>query len=218
MKVIYKSLAFSALFLLSSISLAEAEATQTTQPEGAAYSSTNQSSGAVTTVLGKDQFNQVVLQSSKPVVVKFGAPWCPACVRSKAPYEKIAKDPEFAHITFVEMDFDKNSATAQQYDVQSLPTFLYFSNGQLAATKTGYSENLKNEIANTVANLGAATPAPVPQAEPKKSAEEQAAVQAPASQEEVSGPACAPIAEGGILQNISNFFSSLWNTVTGFFR
>lgn len=220
MKVMFKSLAFSLLFLITSKSLAEVEATQTAQPEGAAYSSTNQSAGAVTIVLGKDQFNQVVLQSSKPVVVKFGAPWCPACVRSKAPYEKIAKDPELAHVTFVEMDFDKNSSTAQQYDVQSLPTFLYFNNGKLASTKTGYSENLKSEIANTVASLGTAAAPTETVQEPKKNAEEQS-MQTPATQEEVSGPACAAGEQGffaNAINGINNFFNSVWNTVTGWFK
>lgn len=200
MKVICKSLAFSLLFLITTYSYSE-----------------------VKTVLGKDQFNEVVLQSNKPVVVKFGAPWCPACVRSKATYEKASNDAELAHVTFVEMDFDKNSATAQQYDVQSLPTFLYFNNGKLAATKTGYSENLKNEIANTVASLGAAASAPVPTEsvqESKKNEEEQAA-QAPTTQEEVSGPACAAGEQGffaNAINGISNFFNSVWNTITGWFK
>ena len=112
MKVMFQSLAIIPLILVSTY-------TQAT----------------VQTVLGKDQFNQVVLQSDKPVVVKFGAPWCPACTRSKAPYEKASQDPELANITFVEMDFDKNSDTAQKYDVQSLPTFLYFKDGKLGGNQ-----------------------------------------------------------------------------------
>lgn len=185
MKVISTSLAFSVLFLVSTYTFAE-----------------------VKNVLGNEQFNDVVLKSSNPVVVKFGAPWCPACVRSKGPFEKISNDPEFATITFVEMDFDKNSAVAQQYDVQSLPTFLYFSNGKLAATKTGFSENLKNEIANTVASITAT---------PEKKSEEAPAAAPTSSPEEVKSPACAPT-EGGILQSITNFFSSVWNSVTGWFK
>lgn len=183
MKVIIHSLAFSLLFLASILN------------------------GDVREVLGKDQFSQIVLQSSKPVVVKFGAPWCPACVRSKAPFEKISNDPEFADITFVEMDFDKNPETTQTYGVQSLPTFLYFKNGKVAATKTGFSENLKNEIRATLAGLG----------DGEKKSEETAAASTTA-QEEVRGPACVPGAEGGILYSINNFFSSLWNTITGWFK
>lgn len=212
MKVIFKLFTFSLLFLVSSKSCAESEAPET-MPAGV---SANEKSGAVIEVLGKDQFNNVVLQSSKPVVVKFGAPWCPACTRSKAPYAKIATDPEFAHITFVEMDFDKNSKVAQDYDVQSLPTFLYFKDGKLGATKTGFSENLKEEIRRTVASLGEGATV----SEPAKKNEESAAA-APATsanQEEVSGPACAAASEGGFLQSISNFFTSVWNTVTGWFK
>lgn len=210
MKIMFKSLAFSLLLLISSKCLADAPAPKAMPAEVTA--NTKSADSNVIEVLGKDKFNEVVLQSSKPVVVKFGAPWCPACVRSKAPYHKLSNDPELAHVTFVDMDFDKNSATAQQYDVQSLPTFLYFNNGKLAATKTGFSENLKNEIANTVANMGAA---PAPQVDSKKNEE---AAAAPTAQEEVSGPACAAATEGSILQSINNFFSSLWNTLTGWFK
>ncbi|CAN5127200.1 hypothetical protein BH09DEP1_BH09DEP1_3510 [soil metagenome] len=193
MKVMFQSLAIIPLILVSTYTHA-----------------------TVQTVLGKDQFNQVVLQSAKPVVVKFGAPWCPACTRSKAPYHKVSDDADLAHVTFVDMDFDTNSAVAQQYDVQSLPTFLYFNNGKLAATKTGFSENLKNEIANTVANLGAGAP----QAEVKKNEEAQPTAQA--NQEEVNGPACGAGSDHGFLQNtlngISNFFNSVWNALTGWFK
>lgn len=181
MKSIHFQLALSLLFLTDACSYAD-----------------------VKMVSGKEQFDQVVLQSSQPVVVKFGAPWCPACTRSKGPFEKISKDPEFSNITFVEMDFDSNGAVAQQYNVQSLPTFLYFVDGKLGATKTGFSENLKNEIAKTVAEL--------------KKNEAAPAAATTTAQEEVSGPACAAQAEGGILQSISNFFSSVWNTVTGWFK
>jgi thioredoxin-like negative regulator of GroEL len=202
MKVICKSLAFSLLFLITTYSYSE-----------------------VKTVLGKDQFNKEVLEvsKSKPVIVKFGAPWCPACVRSKAPYEKTSNDPEFANVAFVEMDFDKNNETANNLGVQSLPTFVPFKNGKAGTQVTGFSENLKNEIRNMIASLGAAASAPAPTEsvqEPKKNEEEQAA-QAPTTQEEVSNPACATGQQGffaNAINGMSNFFNSIWNTVTGWFK
>ncbi len=158
----------------------------------------------VTDVVGAQNFDNL-LASNSTVVVKFGAPWCPACTRSKGPFEKIAQDPEFSTIAFVEIDFDKNSDIAQKYDVQSVPTFLYFKDGKLASRKTGFSDNLKEEIGSTVAGLGG---------EIKKG--EAAAAQLG---EAASGAAC----EGTnffsrLVTNAKDFLNSVWNTVTGWFK
>ena len=61
----------------------------------------------VTEITSPNQFDQVVLASKKPVVVKVGAPWCSACERAKGPFKKISENPDFSHIVFAEMDFDK---------------------------------------------------------------------------------------------------------------
>lgn len=74
-------------------------------------------------------FNQVVLQADKPVLVDFWAAWCAPC-RTLAPIiDRLAA--EFAGQAVVaKLDVEANPATAQQYGAMSIPTLIFFKNGQ----------------------------------------------------------------------------------------
>lgn len=74
------------------------------------------------------EFEQQVLQSDLPVVVDFGAPWCPPC-RAVAP---ILADlaTEFAgRLTIVSVNTDESPELAQQFQIAGLPTMVIFRQG-----------------------------------------------------------------------------------------
>jgi thioredoxin len=81
-------------------------------------------------------FDQVVLQSDKPVIVDFWAPWCGPC-RAVAPVvEQIAKMREGNYVV-VKCNIDESPDIAQRYNVQSIPLIGLFRNGRLERQSLG---------------------------------------------------------------------------------
>ncbi len=74
-------------------------------------------------------FEQVVLRARTPAVVDCWAAWCGPCGMLAPTIEALAR--EFAGRALVaKLDVDANPLTARRYGVQSIPTLLYFLNGQ----------------------------------------------------------------------------------------
>lgn len=74
-------------------------------------------------------FNQMVLQADKPVLVDWWATWCKPCLMVAPIIDELAE--EFnGRISFVKVDVDQNPNTASRYGIMSIPTLLIFKNGE----------------------------------------------------------------------------------------
>ena len=79
--------------------------------------------------VGDSNFNQLVLKSDKLIIVDFWATWCGPC-RMIAPILKnIAKDYQ-GKVIVAKVDVDKNREVSARYNIQNLPTTMFFKNGQ----------------------------------------------------------------------------------------
>jgi thioredoxin 1 len=75
-----------------------------------------------------NNFQAEVIESEKPVLVDFWAPWCGPC-RVVAPVlEEIAS--EHDDLRIVKLNVDDNQQTAAAFDVLSIPTMILFRGGQ----------------------------------------------------------------------------------------
>lgn len=80
-------------------------------------------------------FQAEVIESDKPVLVDFWAPWCGPC-RVVAPVlEEIAG--ERPELRIVKLNVDENQQTAAAYQVLSIPTMILFKNGAPVKTVVG---------------------------------------------------------------------------------
>ncbi len=83
-----------------------------------------------------NNFQAEVIESDKPVLVDFWAPWCGPCRVIAPSLEEIA-DEQADSLRIVKLNVDENQQTAARYGVMSIPTLLVFKNGEVAKTIVG---------------------------------------------------------------------------------
>lgn len=94
---------------------------------------------------------EVLAIKDKLVVVKFFAPWCPFCQAIKELYVQNAKDlKDKAH--FVELDVDKfdDKPYLKTFNIEGIPTLLFFKNGVLVKRIEGLKSNQILEVLKTL--------------------------------------------------------------------
>lgn len=81
-------------------------------------------------------FEREVLQSPLPVVMDVWAPWCGPCRMIAPVVEEMAK--EFAgRAKMVKLNSDENQQVPSQFQIQGIPTLLFFKNGELVDRVVG---------------------------------------------------------------------------------
>ena len=85
--------------------------------------------------VNKKNFNQEVLNSDKPVLMDFWAPWCGPCRMVVPLVEEIAK--ECSDIKVVKINVDEEQELAMQFGVMSIPTLVVMKNGKIVNQVTG---------------------------------------------------------------------------------
>ena len=100
----------------------------------------------------EQNFESEVLQSARPVIVDFYADWCGPCKMIAPALEEIAGELT-GRVKVAKVNVDEQSALAQRYNVQSLPTLLYFQNGEVVSQVIGATS--KKNILSRLNNVPA---------------------------------------------------------------
>jgi len=86
--------------------------------------------------LNETNFEAEVLQSDRPVVVDFWAEWCGPCKMIAPVLEEIAAE-HAGRVKFAKVNVDENSDLTGRYEIQSIPTLLYFADGAVRDRSIG---------------------------------------------------------------------------------
>ncbi|EFX05982.1 thioredoxin-like protein [Grosmannia clavigera kw1407] len=88
---------------------------------------------AVTHIESQAQFKDL-LKSTKYVIADFTATWCGPCKAISPFYEKLAtQHAKKGKLAFTKIDVDDLAEIAEEYSVTSMPTFLFFADGELSS-------------------------------------------------------------------------------------
>ena len=90
------------------------------------------------------------IQSPEPTLVKFGATWCMPCKMISPVLEAMSSEHRI-----MDVDVEQHMSLAQQWEITSVPTMLFFKSGKMVKRDIGvanysrkYFENLFMEVQN----------------------------------------------------------------------
>ncbi|MCL2574741.1 MAG: thioredoxin [Defluviitaleaceae bacterium] len=87
-------------------------------------------------VVGTNDFQNEVIKSEMPVVVDFFATWCGPCKLIAPVLDQLAEEFD-GTAKIVKLDVDQAKEIAIEYGVKSVPTLIFFKDGEIADKVVG---------------------------------------------------------------------------------
>ena len=83
----------------------------------------------------KENFDELVLQAEKPILVDFWAEWCGPCRMVSPLVDEIAEERD--DVLVGKINVDEQGELAMRFGVMSIPTLLVFKGGEIVNKAVG---------------------------------------------------------------------------------
>lgn len=100
--------------------------------------------------LDSGNFNEEINNASELVLVDFYATWCGPC-KMLAPVVSEVAEEYSDKLKVYKVNIDENQELALKYGIMSIPTLMFFKNGEAVNTVVGF--HTKSELEDTINNL-----------------------------------------------------------------
>ena len=100
--------------------------------------------------LTKENYDGEVIKSNMPVLVDFWASWCGPCKMLSPVLDELAA--EYSdRARFCKVNVDDELELSARFGIASIPTLIFFKNGEILKKTVGYRE--KDELEETLKEL-----------------------------------------------------------------
>lgn len=89
--------------------------------------------------LEKHNFEEIVLNTDKPVLIDFWAAWCGPC-RMQSPVIEELADELKDKVIVAKLNIDESPELARQFSVMSIPTLVLIKNGKVVWRESGVKQ------------------------------------------------------------------------------
>ncbi len=100
--------------------------------------------------ISDNNFDSEIIQSEKPVVVDFWAPWCGPCKAIGPVIEDLAGT-YGDQVKFTKCNVDDNPVTPGKFGIKAIPTLIFFKDGKVVDQITGMVA--KTKLEDTLKNI-----------------------------------------------------------------
>lgn len=104
----------------------------------------HENSENMVTVESKDELDDLVDENEK-VLVDFFADWCGPCQMMEPTIEELTEEND---LVVAEVDVDSNQKIAADFNVRSVPTYIFYDDGDQSGQLVGYQdkEDMEDEL------------------------------------------------------------------------
>ncbi|MCR5653091.1 MAG: thioredoxin [Ruminococcus sp.] len=81
------------------------------------------------------EFNEKVINSSKPALVDFWASWCGPCRMLSPLVDSVSE--QYSEVDFYKVNVDEESELAREYGIMSIPSLILFKDGEVLDESVG---------------------------------------------------------------------------------
>ncbi len=90
------------------------------------------------------------LKNNEKVVVKYYADWCGSCKLFSPKYRRLSEDERFKGVAFLDVNAEHSPAARKMANVDTLPFFAVFKNGELVGTQSTTKEDVLVNLLETL--------------------------------------------------------------------